>query len=108
MLSDININKYRQVYRRIQAASNILLVTHGRPDGDALASICSLIELVESLNKKYVAYCQDEPTHNFSFLPHIEKIISIIWLYTKIYTLCYLILIYNAKIRLTLLKIHQK
>lgn len=78
MLSDININKYRQAYRRIQAASNILLVTHERPDGDALASLCSLIELVESLNKKYVAYCQDEPTHNFSFLPHIEKIISLV------------------------------
>jgi len=69
-------NKFKQAYKKIQEAKNILLVTHERPDGDALASVCALVDLLEKFEKKYTAFCYDKPTTNFSFLPHVEKIIS--------------------------------
>ncbi len=69
-------DKFIRAYRKIQAAENILLLTHERPDGDALASLCALADLAESLNKKYTAFCADQPSENFFFLPRVEKIIS--------------------------------
>ncbi len=67
-----NIN--HKILKRIKEAKNILLVTHDAPDGDALSSVCAMIELLEFLNKKYFAYCYDAPSYQFDFLPHIEKI----------------------------------
>ncbi|MFH1522332.1 MAG: DHH family phosphoesterase, partial [Patescibacteria group bacterium] len=69
-------DKYFQAFDNIQEAQNILLVTHERPDGDGLASVCAMINLLESLNKNYTAFCSDKPGPSFSFLPFIEKIIS--------------------------------
>ena len=68
-------NKCKEAFKRIKKAHNILLVTHLRPDGDALSSVCAMIDLMETCNKKYIAFCQDEPAQNFSFIPHIEKIV---------------------------------
>ncbi len=70
------IEKFKQAFVKIKEAKKILLITHVRPDGDALASLCSFADLMISLDKKYVAYCQDKPTASFMFLPHIENIIS--------------------------------
>jgi phosphoesterase RecJ-like protein len=69
-------NIYHQIYNQIKISKNILLVTHDAPDGDALASACLMIELMESLAKPHIAYCYDEPPRQFNFLPHVEKIIS--------------------------------
>lgn len=69
-------NIYHQIYNQIKISKNILLVTHDAPDGDALASACLMIELMESLAKPHIAYCYNEPPHQFNFLPHVEKIIS--------------------------------
>lgn len=68
--------KYREAYKKIKEAQNILLVTHYRPDGDALSSMGVMIELMESLQKPFCAYCSDKPPFQFNFLPHVEKIIS--------------------------------
>lgn len=68
------IIKYQKAYGKILAAQNILLVTHYNPDGDGLSSLCLMIELLENLGKKYLAYCYDEPALTYSFLPHWEKI----------------------------------
>ncbi|MFH1822149.1 MAG: bifunctional oligoribonuclease/PAP phosphatase NrnA [Patescibacteria group bacterium] len=69
-------DKYNQAFEKIQKANNILIVTHERPDGDALASACLMIELLIKLEKKFAAYCSDQPVPNYLFLPRIEKIIS--------------------------------
>jgi len=66
--------KYKEAFEKIKNAKKILLVTHYRPDGDALSSSCIIIELLESLKKDYVAYCSDEPPYQFNFLPHVDKI----------------------------------
>ena len=63
-----------RAYEKIRGAKNVLLVTHNRPDGDGLASVCALAELLLSLEKNFFAYCLDQPPPQFSFLPHAEKI----------------------------------
>ncbi|MBU4216393.1 bifunctional oligoribonuclease/PAP phosphatase NrnA [Candidatus Parcubacteria bacterium] len=68
--------KYREAYEKIKGARNVLVVTHYRPDGDALSSMGIMIELLESLHKKYHAFCSDAPPFQFNFLPHVEKIKS--------------------------------
>lgn len=65
---------YLKIFQKIKSAKNILLVTHDRPDGDALSSECALIELLTHLNKKFFAYCYNSPPAQFNFLPNVEKI----------------------------------
>jgi len=67
-------NIYHEIFKKIKSANNVLLVTHDTPDGDALASVCLMIELLKSLNKPYLAYCLDLPPYQFNFLPNVEKI----------------------------------
>jgi len=50
----------------------VLLVTHDRPDGDALSSTCAMLEILKNLNKDFAAYCLHEAPFQFNFLPHIE------------------------------------
>jgi phosphoesterase RecJ-like protein len=68
--------EFKEAYKKIKQANNILLVAHNQPDGDALSSVAALAELLEQLNKKYSIYCYDQPPAVYSFLPHIEKINS--------------------------------
>lgn len=68
--------KYNKIFNKIKEAEYILLVTHEKPDVDAVSSACSMIELLESLAKPYFAYCYDTPPHQYNFLPHVEKINS--------------------------------
>jgi len=67
--------KFLEAFQKIKEAENILLVTHERADGDAVSSLCAMIDLLEGLGKKYTAFCPGEPINQFSFLPHTEKII---------------------------------
>lgn len=71
MLTDL---LHQKTYNKIKQANNILLVCHEKPDGDAVASVCAMIDFLASLNKKYTAYCTDLPGSNLLFLPHAEKI----------------------------------
>src|SRR3989339_849453 len=47
------INKFKQAFSAMQNAKNILLVTHNKPDGDALSSICAFIELFSVMEKNF-------------------------------------------------------
>ena len=69
-------NKLQQTFQKILNAKNTLLTIHGRPDGDAIASLCVLIELLENNQKKFFAYSQDAIPRSYFYLPHTEKIIS--------------------------------
>jgi phosphoesterase RecJ-like protein len=68
--------KYKKAIEKIKSAKNILLVTHNRPDGDAVASLCATAELLNIIDKKYTAYSHDAPPPQFSYLANYEKIIS--------------------------------
>jgi bifunctional oligoribonuclease and PAP phosphatase NrnA len=61
-------------YEKIMSAKNILLVTHERPDGDGLSSLCALSVLLDKLGKNQTLFCADEPQDFFSFLPNLNKI----------------------------------
>jgi bifunctional oligoribonuclease and PAP phosphatase NrnA len=67
--------KFLEAFQKIKEAENILLVTHERADGDAVSSLCAMINLCEKLGKRYKAFCPGEPINQYSFLPHTEKII---------------------------------
>lgn len=69
-------DKLQLAYETIKSAQNILLTTHGRPDGDALSSTCAMLEICLNEKKRVTAFCFDTPPETFSFLPHLEKIIS--------------------------------
>jgi len=70
------LNYCRRAYQQILAADNILIVSHLHPDIDALSSVGIMIELVEGLNKNYLAYAQDKDDNIFDFLPHAERVHS--------------------------------
>lgn len=65
---------FPEAFEIIKNSQKILLVTHDRPDGDALSSVCAMAELLENLGKEYLGYCLDQPPAQFNFLPHFEKI----------------------------------
>ncbi|MDA3839489.1 MAG: bifunctional oligoribonuclease/PAP phosphatase NrnA [Patescibacteria group bacterium] len=65
---------HRIAYRNLRKAKKVFLVIHEKPDGDAISSVCAMIDLLEDLKIDYYAYCFSEIPENFSFLPHSEKI----------------------------------
>ncbi len=71
-----SIYKYNHVLGIIKKSTRILIVTHEKPDGDALASMCSLSLLLDKLGCSYTLFCSDPISPSFSFLPNIDKVIS--------------------------------
>lgn len=69
-------DQLQSAYNSIKEANNILLVTHNKPDGDALSSICAMLEVCSLQQKRVTAFCLDAPPAQFNFLPHIEKVTS--------------------------------
>ncbi len=66
-------DKADKFFEKIKTAKKILLLTHGKPDGDAWSSLCAIIELADRYQKNYLAFCQDEASKIFAFLPNIES-----------------------------------
>lgn len=67
---------YRIAYKTIEKAEKIFLVIHEKPDGDAVSSVCAMIDSLEKIGKEYYAYCVSPVPSNLCFLPHSEKINS--------------------------------
>jgi len=65
---------HRIACKKLKKAKKVFLVIHEKPDGDAISSVCAMIDLLEDLNIEYYAYCFSEIPDNFCFLPHAEKI----------------------------------
>jgi len=68
---------YRLAYRKLKKAKKVFLVIHEKPDGDAISSVCAMIDLLEDLKIEYYAYSFSEIPKNFCFLPNTEKIQNI-------------------------------
>lgn len=68
--------KMEEAHAQIRKARNILLVTHYHPDGDALSSICAMMEFLSLQNKRFIAFCHDSPPAQYGFLPQVGNIIS--------------------------------
>ena len=65
---------YTKIYAKIKEAKNILLVTHERPDIDAVASVCAMAELLNSLGVTYNIYSPGPVPFQFNFIPHMKKV----------------------------------
>lgn len=68
--------KFKQAYEKIKSSQNILLITHERPDGDALSCVCAMSLLFDSFKKKHTLFCIDNTPYFYSFLPNINKFIK--------------------------------
>lgn len=62
----------QQALELINKAKRILLVTHEKPDGDALGSITSLYLVLSKLGKSATAVVLDEIAPNYRFIPKTE------------------------------------
>ncbi|MFH1890838.1 MAG: DHH family phosphoesterase [Candidatus Kuenenbacteria bacterium] len=69
-------NKYLKIEDYIDKANNILLATHQSPDGDAIGSLCAMMDYLSLKNKKYIAFSEDDISPNFLFLRNAHRIIS--------------------------------
>lgn len=67
--------KYKQIWQMILQADKILLVSHIRPDGDALSSILALYEALKQCGKKAAMFnAAKRLPERFSFLPNFNRI----------------------------------
>lgn len=59
----------------IQAAGSIVVITHEKPDGDAIASLVAMREILPSMTKARIdLVCRDKVPRAFNFLPHTDCI----------------------------------
>ncbi len=66
--------KFERAYQMIGKATNILLVTHGKPDGDAVSSIGAMMHYLEGREKAWRAYSLGPIPKQLDFLPLSERI----------------------------------
>ncbi|MBU0637162.1 MAG: bifunctional oligoribonuclease/PAP phosphatase NrnA [Patescibacteria group bacterium] len=69
----MNDSLFQKAYSLIKDAKHILLITHEKPDGDAVASTCAMAEILEFLKKQYSIFCLDKPSYQYNYLPHLKK-----------------------------------
>lgn len=68
------MTKLETVATRLQQASNILIITHVCPDGDALGSMLGLKIALKSIDKNVTCFCADGMSDIFKFLPGSSSI----------------------------------
>lgn len=66
-------SQFQDIKSRIEDANNILIISHQKPDGDALGSSLALSHYLDHLEKKHTCYCIHKVPQNFSFLPSVNK-----------------------------------
>jgi len=70
------ISSKQQIVDSIKKSNNILLVTHSRPDGDAVASVLAMKLILEKINKKADVVVSDEISDRYKFLPQIGTVLK--------------------------------
>lgn len=58
----------------IEGATNIVLLTHSHPDGDALGSLFAFASILETLGKNVFRFLEEPVSHNYDFLPDIDLV----------------------------------
>lgn len=62
------------IVKPLRQATNILVVAHVFPDGDALGSLLALGDILESLGKQVYLYCEEPASHLYEFMPGCGKV----------------------------------
>src|SRR5438552_16653693 len=63
-----------QIAGLLRSENSFLVLTHYRPDGDAIGSQLALALLLKDLGKRVEAWNDDEVPAKFKFLPHAKMI----------------------------------
>ena len=66
----------QKINYQINQANNILLVTHQRPDADGLGSLVAFSFWLNSINKKHLKFCLDQPPNNLSLMVNFQPLVS--------------------------------
>lgn len=59
---------------RIEAADHITVLSHARPDGDAVGTLLGLMHSLEGMGKRVTSVLHDGVPHRFRFLPGAERV----------------------------------
>ena len=68
-------NNVKKIFEIINKSSNILLLTHQKPDGDALGAVLSFADYFKSQNLKHTIFSSTEVGESFSFLEGMDEIV---------------------------------
>jgi len=67
---------FKKANNGLMKASNILVISHRKPDSDTLGAALSIKIWLDKLGKNTTLACVDKPSKVFSFLPSIEKYVD--------------------------------
>ena len=67
---------FHEIAERIDSASKIAVVSHVRPDGDAIGSSLALSSVLRALGKEAVACNESGLPGNLSFLPESDTVLT--------------------------------
>jgi phosphoesterase RecJ-like protein len=67
-------NELVSIQQMIQAANKIAVVSHERPDGDAIGSLLAVVTAFQQVHKQASAYLVDGLPRRYSFLPGAERV----------------------------------
>ena len=73
MNTELNNCCFDEIWQRINDSSKIVLLSHVRPDGDAIGSQIALGSILESMDKKVVLVNEDGCPENLNFLSGSKK-----------------------------------
>jgi bifunctional oligoribonuclease and PAP phosphatase NrnA len=57
----------------LRKASNVVLLTHSHPDGDALGSLFACAAILEGIGKNVFCFLEEPISHHYDFLPEKER-----------------------------------
>jgi phosphoesterase RecJ-like protein len=57
----------------LRKASNVVLLTHSHPDGDALGSLLACAAILEGIGKNVFCFLEEPISHHYDFLPDKER-----------------------------------
>lgn len=74
LINIMELNPKQQIIELVKNSKKILLLTHARPDGDALGSILALYLTFKKIGKEVTAVCPDMMPKMLKFLPKNEEL----------------------------------
>ncbi|OGH64630.1 MAG: hypothetical protein A2821_04220 [Candidatus Magasanikbacteria bacterium RIFCSPHIGHO2_01_FULL_41_23] len=63
-----------EIYRRLLASTNVLILPHQRPDGDAMGAATALATFLDNHKIGWQIWCKTPPPSGLLFLPHAKKV----------------------------------
>lgn len=63
-----------EILEILRKADRVIIVTHQRPDGDALGSATALSHLLDGMETKHDIFCTHKAPSNYAYLPRVNRI----------------------------------